>query len=405
MSNLCPERVYIRLIYMREDLIINKRFAWAEINLSNLSYNIKTIKSYLASKDVKIMAVVKADAYGHGAVEISKQALKSGAYALGVALAEEGVELRKAGITAPIYILGESSPESIKGAIRHGLILGVNSYESAKFISEECVRSGKKSSVSINIDTGMNRIGINFSHAPEEVLRISVLPCLKFEGISTHYACASSRGDSYTQLQYRRFNKVVDKIKSGNIPFKFYHCSNSASFFRYKNMHLDMVRTGISIYGLNPYDSDYAEWLEPGASKVISGLKPVLSFRAKISFIKNVPEGCSISYCGTFKTKRNSVIATVPVGYADGYSRLLSNKGSVLIDGKFAPVVGNITMDQFMVDVTDIAGDIGVGDEVTIIGDSGGRKIKADDIAKLMGTINYEVVCMLKNRIPRIYIK
>jgi alanine racemase len=390
---------------MRVDKIISKRSAWAEINLSNLSDNIKTIRSNLASKNIKVMAVVKADAYGHGAIEVSKQAVKSGAYSLGVALAEEGIELRKAGITVPIYVLGEGSRESMIEAIKNDLILGVNSYESAKFISKECVRSRKKSGISINIDTGMNRIGINFRNAPEEILKISGLPGLTLEGVSTHYACACSRGDSYTQLQYKRFSEVIEKIKSYRIPVKFYHCSNSAALFRYKKMNLDMIRAGIAIYGLNPYDMDYDEWLEPEAVKLISDLKPVLGLKAKISFIKKVPEGSPISYCGTFKTMRDSIIATLPVGYADGYSRLLSNKSSVLINGKFAPAVGNITMDQFMIDVTDIGQDINVGEEVTIIGDSGERKIKADDVAKLMGTINYEVVCMLKSRIPRIYVR
>ncbi len=390
---------------MQKDPIINKRSAWAEINLSNLSHNLELIKSYLVSKKVKIMAVVKAGAYGHGAVEISRQAIKSGAYALGVALVEEGAELRRAGITAPIYVLGESAPESVEEAVKYDLIPGINSYKSARLYSEQCVKSGKKLSVNINIDTGMNRIGINFSRAPEEILRISELEGLKLESICTHYACACSSGDFYTQLQYKRFNEVMEKVKIYRFPIKFYHCSNSAAFFRYKKMHLDMVRIGISMYGLNPYDPDYTEWLEPEIIKVISGLKPLLSLKAKISFIKDVPEGCSISYCGTFKTRRDSVIATVPVGYADGYSRLLSNRGFVLINGKLLPVVGNITMDQFMVDVTETKENINVGDEAVLIGSSPGKKITAENIAEFMGTINYEVVCMIKNRIPRIYVK
>jgi len=353
------------------------------------------------------MAVVKASAYGHGAVEISKQAIKSGVYALGVALVEEGAELRKSGITAPIYVLGESSPETVEKAVKNNLILSVNSYRSAQFISKECDRIGMDTGVNINVDTGMNRIGINFKDAPGQISKISMLPNLKLESISTHYACASIKGDSYTQLQWERFEEAINKVKDNAIPVKFYHCANSPAFFRYKSMHLDMVRTGISIYGLNPYDSDYVEWLDPDVREAVSGLKPVLSLKTKISFIKNVPEGCSISYCGTFKTRRASVIATVPVGYADGYSRLLSNKAQVLINGKLAPVVGNVTMDQFMIDVTDVAGNgnISAGDEVILIGESAGQKITAENIAKIMGTINYEVVCMIKNRIPRIYIK
>ena len=392
---------------MQENSVINKRFAWAEINLAHLDHNLKIIKSYAAPKDIKIMAVVKADAYGHGAIEISRQAIKSGAYALGTALVEEGTWLRKSGIDAPIYVLGESPAGAIEDALEHNLILCINSYRSAQFISKQCSKIGKEAAININVDTGMNRIGINFNDAAGQILKIAALPNLMLESISTHYSCASSRESSYTELQWARFNEIIRQVKSSRIAVKYFHCANSAAFFRYRNMHLDMVRTGISIYGLNPYDGDYNDWLGPETGNVISSLKPVFSLKARISFIKSVPRGEAISYCGTFKTKRDSIIATVPVGYADGYSRLLSNKAMVLINGMPAPVVGNITMDQFMIDITDVARDnnINVGDEVILMGESKGKRITAEDIAELMGTINYEVVCMFKNRIPRIYIK
>lgn len=392
---------------MNQKSIINRRYAWAEINLNNLGYNLKIIKSWAGSKDAKIMAVVKADAYGHGAVEISKKALKNGADSLGVALVEEGIELRKSGIVRPIYVLGEAPPEMVIEAVKNDLILGINSYESARFISEKCSRINRKTEVNINVDTGMNRVGINYNEAPGEILKIAGLPYLKVKSISTHFACASIKDDPYTQLQWDRFDKVVRKIKDYKIQAGYFHCANSAAFFRYRNMHLDMVRIGVSLYGLNPYDIDYASWLNSRACGAVSDLKPLLCLKTKISFIKNVPKGCPISYCGTFKTRRDSIIATVPVGYADGYSRLLSNKASVLINGMHAPVVGNITMDQFMIDITDIVayGIIKVGDEAILIGESGENRIAAEDIAELIGTINYEIVCMLKNRVPRIYIK
>lgn len=392
---------------MNKEPIIDKRFAWAEINLSHLCHNLKIIQSFANSKNTKVMAVVKADAYGHGAVEVSRQAIKCGVYALGVAIAEEGIELRTSGITAPIYILGESPPEAVEEAIKYDLILNINSYKAAQFVSEECGRIGKKVIVSINIDTGMNRIGINFNDAVSEILRISSLPNLKLEAVSTHFSCAGGKDDYYTEQQWKRFNEIIGKVKDKKIAVKIFHCANSAVFFRHRNMHLDMVRTGISIYGLNPYDEDYTEWLDPGVSSAVSGLKPVFSLKTRITFIKEVPSGEMISYCGTFKTKRNSIIATVPVGYADGYPRSLANKTAVLINGKSAPVVGNITMDQFMIDITDIAKEshINAGDEVILIGDSGDKKITADDIARLMNTINYEVVCMFKKRIPRVYIR
>ena len=392
---------------MQKNPIINKRFAWAEINLAHLSHNLEIIKSFAASKDIKIMAVVKADAYGHGSVEVSRQAIKSGAYALGVVIVEEGVELRKSGITAPIYVLGESPPEAVEDAVRYDLIQGINSYESARFVSGQCGRIGRGVTININIDTGMNSIGINYRDAVSQILKITALPDLRLESISTHFSCAGGRENSYTEQQWGRFNEIIKQVRDREIAVRFFHCANSAAFFKHRSMHLDMVRTGISMYGLNPYDEDYNNWLDPEASGAVSNLKPVFSLKTRITFIKNVPGGEPISYCGTFKTGRDSIIATIPVGYADGYSRLLANKAMVLINGKPAPVVGNITMDQFMIDITDIAreNNIGVGDEVILMGESGGQKITAEDIAKLMGTINYEVVCMFKKRIPRIYVR
>lgn len=391
---------------MQEDYLKDKRFAWAEINLSHLSHNIEIIKSYSNSENTKIMAIVKADAYGHGSVEISKQAIKCGVYALGVTLVEEGVKLRKAGIDIPIYVLGESPAKTVAEAAENDLILSANSYESAQSISRECVKKSKEITINLNVDTGMHRIGINFDDAADQILKIIALPNLKINGISTHYACASCRSGSYTELQWDRFNEVIESIKDNKTEPGFYHCANSAAFFRYKNMHLDMVRVGIAIYGLNPYDRDYYEWLNPDAVDSVLNLKPVFSLKAKVTFIKKVPEDMTISYCGTFKTLRDSIIATVPVGYADGYSRLLSNKAIVLVKGKPAPVVGNVTMDQFMIDITDIVKDaiVSVGDEVILIGEYKGQEITAEDIARMMGTINYEVVCMFKNRIPRIFI-
>jgi alanine racemase len=390
---------------LKEDSIKDKRFAWAEINLSNLSHNIKIIKSYSSSINTKIMAVVKADAYGHGAVKISKQAVKCGVYALGVALVEEGVKLREAGIDIPIYVLGESPIKTVAEAAGNNLIISANSYESAQSISQECVKNNTEIKVNLNVDTGMCRIGINFGDTADQIPKILALPKLKINAVSTHYACASCRDGSYTEMQWDRFNKIIEIIKD-KTELNLFHCANSAAFFRYKNMHLDMVRIGIAIYGLNPYDRDYYEWLDPDAVDAVLNLKPVFSLKARITFIKKVPADTSISYCGTFKTSRDSIIATIPVGYADGYSRLLSNKAVVLVKGRPAPVVGNITMDQFMVDITDIVKDdiVDIGDEVVLIGQYKGQKIAAEDIARMMGTINYEVVCMCKNRIPRIFI-
>ena len=382
---------------------IRKRFAWAEINLKNLGHNLSIIKSCVSSSQTKIMAVVKADAYGHGAVEVSRQAVKSGVYGLGVSLVEEGIKLRKSGINVPIYVLGEPSLYVLKDAVKYNLILSVNSYKTAEIVSKKCLYLGKKAAVHINVDTGMNRIGINFKNAISEIVKIGSLPGLNIEGVFTHFSCAYRRDDSYTKLQWNRFREAIQELKNNGVKIGLSHCVNSAAFLRYKRMHLDMVRIGILMYGLNPFNGNSSKWLSKKTADVLSNFKSVLSLKAKISFIKRIPAGQYISYGCTFRTKRESVIATIPVGYADGYPRLLSNKSKVLINGKFAPVVGNITM----VDVTDTAAGSSVytGDEVVLIGDSEGKRISAEDLANLAGTINYEIVCMLKSRIPRIYVK
>ncbi len=384
----------------------DKRYAWVEIDLANLDHNIKLVKSAGSTRDAKIMAIVKADAYGHGAVEVSKQVLKSGASALGVALVEEGVKLRKAGIGAPIYVLGECSPHSVADAIKNKLILTINSLASAKNFSGIAEKDDGGLHVNINIDTGMNRVGINWKFAVDEILLIKNIKGINIEGIFSHFSSASEENDDFSKLQWERFSRVRKEIEIilpgiNNI----YHFANSAAFLRFPFSRLDMARIGLSLYGLNPYGEGWEDWIPEETRNMISGLKPVLALKSRISFIKKTGAGEPISYCGTFKTKTESVIATIPVGYADGYSRLLSNKAKVLIGGMEAPVVGNITMDQFMVDITDIVKviDVECGDEVILIGRSGDKEILAEDIAGLIGTINYEVVCMISGRIPRVY--
>ena len=385
----------------------DKRYAWAEIDLAYLDHNIRLIRSVGSAGDARVMAVVKADGYGHGAVAVSKQALKSGAAALGVALVKEGIKLRKAGIGAPIYVLGECSPHSVADAIKNKLILTINSLSSAEEFSGIAEKNGGNLSVNINIDTGMNRVGINWKDAAGEIPVIKKIRGLNIEGIFSHFSCASEENDDFSKLQWERFSGLRKEIEEilpdiNNI----YHFANSAAFFRLPFSRLDMARIGLSIYGLNPYREGWKKWIPEETRKMISGLKPVLSLKSRISFIKRTGAGEPISYCGTFKTKRESVIATIPVGYADGYSRLFSNKAKILIGGMEAPVVGNITMDQFMVDITGIAKvkNVECGDEVVLIGRSGDKEILVEDIAKLAGTINYEIVCMISDRIPRVYV-
>ncbi len=375
---------------------IGKRFTWIEINLENLSYNLSQFKLLLKNKDTKIMAVVKANAYGHGAVEISKRALKDGAYCLGVALVEEGVELRKAGIGAPICILGEIPGPAIKDAVKYDLAPSISSARKAKTISKISKSLGKTANCHINIDTGMNRLGINFRDCARQIKKILELDYISIEGIFTHFSCASEKGDRFTEIQWKRFWEVLKEIRELKKEIKFFHCCNSAAFLKYRKMEMYMVRLGIAIYGLNPFS---------GSSSKLD-LKPVLSLKSRITFIKKVAPGEGISYCSTFKTKRESIIATIPIGYADGYSRILSNKASAIINGQFAPLVGNITMDQIMIDLTDIEGAdrIKAGHEVILLGSSGDKRISAENLAELAGTINYEIVCNFRSRIPRIFI-
>lgn len=391
--------------------IKDKRYAWAEINLSHLASNIRLIKSYCSSPGTGVMAVVKADAYGHGAVEVAGEAVKNGADCLGVALVEEGMELRKAGIKEPVYILGECPPAAYGEVLEYDLVISINSYDSAKKFGSVCEKYGRTAPVNLNVDTGMNRIGINYREAVEQILKISRIESLVIEGISTHFSCASMENDQYSGHQWTRFRQVMDGLDGAGFRTGRFHCANSAAFFRYRHMHLDMARTGISIYGLVPYDKNWESWVGADALRALSGLKPVFSLKARISFIKNISAGHPVSYCGTFRTERDSIIATIPVGYADGYSRALSNHARIMISGMEAPVVGNITMDQFMADVTDVCRKFPLkkGDEVILIGVPGtgksSRGITAEEIAGILGTINYEVVCMFNKRIPRIYVR
>ena len=391
---------------MKPDPGKDKRFAWAEINLSALAGNIKLLKSSCTRPGLKVMAVVKADAYGHGAAEASRTLLDNGADALGVALAEEGMLLRQEGIDAPIYILGECPAAAAGDAIKDKLILTVNSIDSARTYSKLAKKAGQKASININIDTGMNRLGINWRDAGD-ISAIRSLSNLAIDGVFSHFACASEEDPGYSELQMKRFSKALEALGSPGLAAINKHFANSAAFFRFRKSHYDMVRAGLCLYGMNPYADGWEEWLPADAVKAVKKLKPVLSLKSRISFIKKVSAGETISYCGTFKAQKDSVIATIPVGYADGYSRMLSNKSKVLIKGFEAPAVGNITMDQFMADITgmDKRESIKTGDEVVLIGRSGKESISAEDIAGLLGTINYEVTCMIKKRIPRIYIK
>jgi len=367
------------------------RPVWAEINLYAIKKNITSVKKLLKSGTL-FMAVVKANGYGHGDIEVSKAALAAGADRLGIAFVEEGVRLRKAGITCPIQILGEISPSSAECVVENDLIPTVCSKRTVDEISKEADRARKKAKVHIKIDTGMHRIGL----FPKETLNflnyVKSLQSIEVEGIFSHFAMA---GDSfeYTKKQFEAFVNLVAALKENGFDIPIRHVANSAAAILMPETHLDMVRIGISMYGLHPTES----------TKNKISLHPVLQLKARVSFTKRILAAEGVSYGLSYRAKDETGIVTLPLGYADGYSRLLSNKSYVLLKGKRFPIVGNVCMDQLMVDVGDDV--IELGSEAVLIGSQGEEEITTDELAKILGTINYEIVCMISDRVPRVYLK
>lgn len=370
--------------------------AWAEINLDNIAHNIREIRR-ITNKNAEIMGVVKADAYGHGVMEVAKTLLDNGVSRLAVSMLDEAIQLRKNGIGVPILILGYTDPRRVNEIIENDVTQSVFSHELARALSEEAVRQGKKVKIHIKIDTGMTRIGFLPGYsAVKNVVEISRLPNIIIEGLFTHFATADEKDREFTLTQFERFMSICYELQRIGIHIPVKHCANSAGIIEYPEMHLDMVRPGIILYGMYPSE-------EVDKSKIL--LKPAMTLKANVILVKDVEKNTSISYGRIFTTKRESRIATIPIGYADGYSRMLSNKGKVLIHGQYAPVVGRICMDQCMIDVTDLDCEVEVGDEVVLVGSQGGNCITAEDVAQSIGLINYELVCIVGKRIPRAFIQ
>lgn len=367
---------------------------WAEIDLQAVARNMREIRRVTAAT-AGVMAVVKANAYGHGAVEVSRAALANGADWLGVARVSEGVKLRKAGIDAPVLILGYTTPEQCDEVIKNSLTQAVYSFDMGIYLAEAAARAGTRARVHLKVDTGMGRIGwTDASSVVQDSLKLARNPNLEIEGIFTHFAAADTVDKKYTLQQFQKFMEIIEKLRRNGLEFPLRHVANSAAIMELPETHLDLVRAGIIVYGLYPSE-------EVDRSRV--ALSPVMSLKARVAYIKEVPAGFKVSYGCTYQTERNTVIATIPLGYADGYSRLLSSKGEVLINGQRAPVVGRVCMDQIMVDAGSIPG-VTMGDEAVIIGRQGDNEISADEIAAWLGTINYEVTCMVNHRVPRIYV-
>ncbi|HEY5575305.1 MAG TPA: alanine racemase [Clostridiaceae bacterium] len=372
----------------------NHRPVWEEVNLDNLAYNMKNIRARVKSKE--IFAVVKADAYGHGAVEVAPVLLENGATRLAVAVLTEGVELRKAGITCPIMILGYT-PETLFGDIlEYDLEPTLFGYEYAEKLSKAAAAVGKTVKIHIKVDTGMGRIGfLPNEESAAEAVKLSKLPNLEIEGVFSHFSTADELNKDYSNYQYKNYTWFLDKLVENGVKINIRDIDNSAAIMDLPETNLDGARPGIILYGYYPSDE---------VDKTVLDIKPVMTLKACVLHVKTLEEGEYIGYGRKFKTERKSVIGTLGIGYADGYTRMLSKKAKVIINGKFAPVVGNICMDQCMVDLTDV-GDVNVGDEVILMGTDGNLKFDVDDIAPLLGTINYEVLCMIGRRVPRVYTK
>ncbi len=366
------------------------RPTFAEINLENIKHNTRQFRHHI-KPSARMMAVVKANGYGHGAVEVARASLAAGADWLSVALVEEGMQLRQAGIAAPILLLGALPPSSLSAVFQYRLTPGVVDYGTFVGLENEAIRQRKRIGVHVKLDTGMGRLGGRGQDGANLARAVAASEWLDLQGVYTHFASADHEAGDFTHAQLQQFSSLVETIKKYKKEI-IAHCANSAAAITLPEAHMDMVRVGISLYGYYP---------APHMQTLID-LQPALSFRTQVVQLKEVPKGTSISYGNTFVTRRDSKIATLPVGYADGYWRLLSNRGSVLVKGQRAPLAGRVCMDYIMADVTDIK-DVEVGDQVVLYGRQGDQEISVDEIASLVGTITYEVTCAVSSRVPRVY--
>ncbi|MGE5558624.1 MAG: alanine racemase [Bacillota bacterium] len=378
----------MRVIESRSECL---RPLWAEVDLSAVAYNLNLVRQ-MVGPEVQIMAIVKANGYGHGSVEASKKLLSSGANWLGVASPEEGIVLRQAGIIAPILVLGAFIPGQEEMLLKYNLTPTVCHEEAAQVLSQAAQLFARKIALHVKVDTGMGRLGF----LPEQVVpvlkRIKEYPGVVVQGLFSHLSSADEEDRSHTRLQIERFKQLAAKLREVHLLPQLLHMANSAGILKYPEAYFNMVRPGVMLYGMSPLAAPLPNRIK---------LRPVLTWKATVNSVKRVPANTGVSYGQTYHTKRETTLAVIPVGYADGYSRLLTDKAEVLLKGWRCPVVGRICMDQCVIDVGDLP--VQIGDEVTIIGRDGNHEILAAELAEKMGTINYEITCAISERVPRIY--
>ncbi|MDO4458982.1 MAG: alanine racemase [Clostridia bacterium] len=379
---------------------VNHMRTWAEINMDALAHNFEILKTTAKGK---ICAVIKADAYGHGAEALALKYEKLGADFLAVSNIEEAIQIRRKGVKLPVLILGYTPAACAKTLADNNISQCVYSLAYVRELSAEAVKAGVTVKMHIKIDTGMSRLGFfcqdierDYS-VSDEIAEACALPGLYPEGIFTHFAVSDEgeAGKAFTTQQFETFMDLIDDLESYDVTFEYHHCANSAGIDDHKNTHLDMVRAGIILYGLEP----------SGAMRNVKDYHPVLSLKSVVSHVKTIPAGATVSYGRTFTADRDYHIATVPIGYADGYLRRFAENGAcMLLRGRRCPIIGRVCMDQLMIDLGDMK-DVKIGEIVTVIGNDGDECITANELAELAGTINYEIICGIGARVPRIYME
>ena len=363
---------------------------WIEVDLLAIQQNFRQIRRFV-SPHVKVLTVVKANAYGHGLLQVAQALMEAGTDHLAVASVVEAVALRRTGVSAKLLVLGQMLPEEAPLVVRHGLAQAIGDLGAARALSREASLQEKPVSIHLKVDTGMGRYGVWHEEAVSLFRRLVELPGLIHEGIFTHLSSAGQNAQA-TEEQLDAFSQLIQRLEKGRLPIGIRHAANSVGMLRFPGSHWDLVRTGLLIYGVSPVkDSQPIE------------IRPALSLKSRVRFLKTLQPGQGVSYGGTWKAERRSLIATVPVGYAHGYMRALSNKAQLLVRGARAPVVGRVTMEDLMCDVTDIPG-VQIGDEVVLIGRQGGEQVTAEELARHARTIPYEILVGLSPSIPRRYL-